>query len=77
MPLEVLLVPVVTPVEPISDGSSAMVLKTFGSALLARSAAPSIWVGVGALKPLEVMRDPVTVTSCTAVGAAWAVEAVI
>ena len=65
MPLEVLLVPVVTPVEPCSEGSSAIVLKMLGSAFLAISAAPNTWVGVGARKPVEVILVPVTTTSCT------------
>ena len=76
-PLDVLLVPVVTPVEPAKDGSCAIVVKTFGSALLAICAAPTICVGVGARKPVVVMREPVTTISAApaAGGAAWGAEA--
>src|ERR1044072_902251 len=52
VPLDVLFVPVVTPVEPMSDGSLVIALKIFGCALFWRSSALIIVVGVGALKPV-------------------------
>jgi hypothetical protein len=62
-PLEVLNVPVVAPVDPCKDGSWAMVVKMFGSALRSRSARPRTWVGVGVVKPVDRMRVPVTTIS--------------
>ena len=62
-PLDVLLVPVVTPVDPCSEGSCAIVLKMLGCAFKASCSAPITVVGVGAAKPLETMRDPVTTMS--------------
>ena len=62
-PLDVLNVPVAAPVDPCSEGSCAMVLNTLGCALLAICSSPMTVVGVGALKPLVVMRDPVTTMS--------------
>ena len=67
MPLLVLLVLVVRPVLPCSAGSSAMVLNTFGWAFLVRSAALSVVVGVGWVKPREAMREPDTVTTVSGV----------
>ncbi len=68
-PLEVLNVPVLVPVDPCSDGSCAIVVKILGCAFAAIAAASITVVGVGAVKPLVVIRDPVTTMSC-AVGSA-------
>jgi hypothetical protein len=66
VPLDVLLVPTVAPVLPWSEGSCAMVVKMLGWAFFAIAAALSTWVGVGAAKPVAVMREPVTTISLAA-----------
>jgi hypothetical protein len=66
-PLEVLNVPVVAPVDPCKEGNWAIVVKMFGSALRSRSAWPRAWVGVGAVKPVDLIREPVTTISEMAV----------
>src|SRR5690606_29519197 len=65
------LLPTVTPVEPCSEGSSAMVVKMLGCAFCWIASESMICVGVGALNPVLRMRDPVTTivdgeTSCVA-----------
>ncbi len=76
--------PVVAPLEPCSDGSWVMAVKMFGWAARSRSAVPRTWVGVGAVKPVDRMRVPVTMISVSAVesgdpvagaGAVWALAA--
>ncbi len=62
-PLEVELTLVEVLAEPCSDGSCATVVKILGSAFLAIESAVSTWVGVGAVKPLVRMREPVTTMS--------------
>ena len=52
----------VVPVDPCKDGSCAIVVKMFGCAFW-RSPPPITVVGVGALKPLEMIREPVTMIS--------------
>jgi hypothetical protein len=78
----VLKVPVVAPLEPCSDGSWVMAVKMFGWAARSSSAWPSAWTGVGAVKPSDRIRDPVTMISVSAVvsdepeaGAVWALAA--
>src|SRR6187431_3268391 len=46
-----------------------MVLKMLGCALFAICSSPIIVVGVGALKPLDMMREPVTMMSRSGVSA--------
>ena len=57
-----------------SDGSLVIALKIFGCALFWRSSALIIVVGVGALKPVALMREPVTTTtdSSSFESASWA-----
>jgi hypothetical protein len=84
-PLEVLNVPVVAPVEPCSDGSWVMAVKMFGWAARSSSAWPRTWVGVGAVKPVDRIRVPVTTISVKALAlgptapavCAWAAPAVM
>src|SRR5882757_8277884 len=66
MPLLVLLAKVERPVLPWSAGNSAMALNRFGSATFSISGPDNMVVGVGWVKPAEVIRDPVTTTSSNA-----------
>ncbi|MGK6323680.1 hypothetical protein ACMGDM_11415 [Sphingomonas sp. DT-51] len=54
------------PVDPCSDDSRTIVLKSLSCALLRIWSSQITVVGVGAEKPLDVIREPVTTTSgCT------------
>ena len=64
-PLELPPLPKVAPVEPCSEGSSVMVVKTLGLACFSISCALNTVVGVGASKPLLMMREDDTVTDST------------
>src|SRR6201994_3172650 len=63
IPLLVLLEKVVRPVLPWSAGNCAMASNRLGSATFSMSALDSTVVGVGCVKPAEVIRDPVTTTA--------------
>src|SRR6266702_3320467 len=63
MPLLVLLAKVVRPVLPWSAGNSAMASNRLGAATFSISGADNMVVGVGWVKPAEVIRDPVTTSS--------------
>src|SRR6266702_3029787 len=63
MPLLVLLLKVVRPVLPWSAGNTAMASNRLGSATFSISGADNMVVGVGWVKPAEVIRDPVTTSS--------------
>lgn len=75
-PLEVLKVLTLVPLDPYSDGNCAIALKTFGCALAVMALASTTVVGVGAVKPLVVMRDPVTTMSCALVSSSRVVGGV-
>lgn len=62
-PLEVLKVLTCVPLDPCSDGSWEIVVKILGWAFAAICSLPITVVGVGAVKPLVLMRDPVTMIS--------------
>src|SRR5438067_5970693 len=64
-PLEEPPLPAVVPVEPIREGSWVMVVKTLALACLISSSALITVVGVGASKPLLMMREDDTVTDST------------
>src|ERR1700680_4024166 len=68
MPLLVLLAKVERPVLPWSAGNAAMVSNRLGSATFSISGADNMVVGVGGVKPAEVIRDPVTTTSVVVTG---------
>ena len=77
-PLEEPPLPTVVPVEPCSEGSWVMVLKTFGLACFARSSALMTVVGVGASKPAggdaggrdRHLLDVLSLLACAIAGAA-------